>query len=218
VPPRPAKVDQPPKADQPRLPPRPPPEEAGLDPRERIIRIAYELFTREGLTAVGVDRIIEEARVAKATLYRHFRSKEDLIAEILERHQQLWVRDWLEPVTRGRGEPPADRLLSVFDTLDEWFRDENFQGCLPTNSLVEIHGHSTAIRSASLGAIEEVYSFLERLAIETAAPEPERLAERIHLLLRGVIVAATEGNATAVQEARAVAQNLIENALPRREH
>ena len=203
-----------PKAGRPRIPPRPAPEEAGADARERIIRTAYELFTRHGLTAVGVDRIVAEAGVAKTTLYRHFRSKDDLIAEVVERHHQLLLRDWLEPETRKRGATPADQLLAVFETLDEWFGDENFQGCLLINSLLEAHDRYGAVRQASIRAIDDVYVFLERLAVEANAREPERLAQQIHLLVRGAIVAAAQGRRDAVQEASVLARQLIEQALP----
>lgn len=203
-----------PKAGRPRLPPRPAPEEAGADARERIIRTAYELFTRHGMTAVGVDRIVAEAGVAKTTLYRHFRSKDDLIAEVVERHHQLLLRDWLEPETRKRGATPADQLLAVFETLDEWFGDENFQGCLLINSLLEAHDRYGTVRHASIRAIDDVYVFLERLAVEANAREPERLAQQIHLLVRGAVVAAAQGRPDAVQEASVLARQLIEQALP----
>ncbi|MDX6439865.1 MAG: hypothetical protein QOF45_2448 [Gaiellaceae bacterium] len=163
---------------------------------------------------MGVDRIVAEANVAKTTLYRHFRSKDDLIAEVLERHHQLWLRDWLEPTTRERGDSPADRLLAIFDSLDEWFGDETFQGCLFINSLVETHDRSSPVRRASIKSIGDVYGFLERLSVEAAAPEPARLAHQIHLLVRGAIVAATEGRVNAVPEAREAARQLVERALP----
>ena len=203
-----------PKAGRPRIPPRPAPEEAGADARERIIRTAYELFTRHGLTAVGIDRIVAEAGVAKTTLYRHFRSKDDLIAEVVERHHQLWLRDWLEPETRKRGATPAAQLLAVFETLDEWFGDQNFQGCLLINSLLEAHDRYGAVRHASIRAIDDVYAFLERLAVEAKTREPARLAQQIHLLVRGAIVAAAQGRPDAVQEASVLARQLIEHALP----
>jgi len=203
-----------PKAGRPRIPPRPAPEEAGADARERISRTAYELFTRHGFNAVGVDRIVAEAGVAKTTLYRHFRSKDDLIAEVVERHQQLLLRNWLEPETRKRGASPADQLLAVFETLDQWFGDENFQGCLLINSLLEAHDRYGAVRHASIRAIDDVYAFLERLAVEANAREPERLAQQLHLLVRGAIVAAAQGRPHAVQEANVLARQLIEQALP----
>jgi AcrR family transcriptional regulator len=204
-------------ATRPRIPPRPAPEEAGANARERIIRTAYELFTQRGLNAVGVDMIVAEAGVAKTTLYRHFRSKDDLIAEVVERHLRLLLRDWLEPETHKRSTSPSDRLLALFETLNEWFVDDNFQGCLLINCLVETHERASVVRRASIRAIDDVYAFLERLAVEANAHEPERLAQHLHLLLRGTIVAATQGRADAVQEAGVLARQLVEHALPARQ-
>jgi AcrR family transcriptional regulator len=203
------------KVGRPRIPPRPAPEAAGTDARERIIRTAYELFTLSGLTAVGVDRIVAEADVAKTTLYRHFRSKDELIAIVIERHYQLWFIDWLQPETRARGDSPGDQLLAVFETLADWFGDENFHGCLLINSLVETHDRSSPTRLASIRAIDDVYAFLEQLANEANAREPERLASQIHLLVRGAILAATQGRAEAVLDAQEAARHLVEQALPR---
>ena len=200
--------------DRPRIPPRPAPEEPGTDPRERLLRTAYELFTRHGLTAVGVDRIVAEAGVAKTTLYRHFRSKDALSAAVIQRHQQLWLRDWLEPETLRRGATPAEQLLAVFETLDEWFEDKNFQGCLLINSLLEVHDRSNPVGRAALKAIGDLCALLERLAVEANAREPERLAQQIHLLIRGAVVAATEGRVDTVREARGAARELVEQALP----
>jgi AcrR family transcriptional regulator len=184
-----------------------------LEARERIVRTAYELFTVNGLAGVGIDRIVAEAGVAKTTLYRHFRSKDELIAEVLERHHQLWLRDWLEPEVRERAESPAERLLEVFATLDDWFGDENFQGCLLINSLVESHQRASPVRRASMSGIDDVYAMLERLAAEAGARDPASLAKQIHLLVRGAIVAATERRADVVPEAREAARRLIELAV-----
>jgi len=202
------------KVDRPRVPPRPTPAEAGADARERIIRTAYELFTRYGLAAVGVDRIVAEASVAKTTLYRHFHSKDELIVAVLERHQQLWLRDWLQPRLAAGGTSAAERLLAVFDSFEEWFGDDSFNGCLFINSLGETRDRASAVRRAAIQAIEDVYVLLEQLTVEAGAREPELLARQIQLLMRGTIIAATEGRAEAVHEARDAARQLIERALP----
>jgi AcrR family transcriptional regulator len=204
------------KDGRPRIPPRPAPEEAGADARERIIRTAYELFTQNGHSAVGVDRIVAEAGVAKTTLYRHFRSKDELVGEVLERHHQLWLLDWLAPQARARGGSPAEQLLALFDSFEEWFGDQNFQGCLLLNSVLETHDRSRAAHRAAVRALDDVYALLERLAVEATARDPQRLAKQIHLLMRGSIMAATEGHPETVHEARAAAQLLLREAVPGR--
>ena len=64
--------------------------------RDRLLGTAYELFRRHSLNAVGVDRIVAEAGVAKTTLYRHFPSKDELAASVLRHHEGVWTRGWLE--------------------------------------------------------------------------------------------------------------------------
>src|SRR3954468_18483850 len=85
--------------------------------RERILDTAYELFSRHGTRAVGVDRIIAECGIAEMTLYRNFPSKDALILAFLERRDELWTRAWLQAEAQRRGAPPAERLLAIFDTF-----------------------------------------------------------------------------------------------------
>src|SRR5436189_4177399 len=128
------------------IPPRPAADEPLLDARERILRTAYELFRRHSTNTVGVDRIVAEAGVAKTTLYRHFRSKENLIVAVLARHDELWTRDWLGPEVARRADSPAGQLLAVFDAFADWFRQPSYPGCFFTNSMLEIHDHSNEVR------------------------------------------------------------------------
>src|ERR1700734_2942653 len=83
--------------------------------RGRVSRAAYELFSRDGTQAVGVDAVIARAGTAKMTLYRNFPSKDDLILDFLRRREQLWTREWLEAERRRRGGSPAGQLMGIFD-------------------------------------------------------------------------------------------------------
>src|ERR1700738_481506 len=100
---------------------RRPANEARDSGRERVSRAAYELFSREGPRAVGVDAVIARAGTAKMTLYRNFPSKDDLIIEFLRRREELWTRDWLKAESTRRGQTPREQLLSIFDVFAEWF-------------------------------------------------------------------------------------------------
>jgi len=104
------------------IPPQPSPDQPAAEARERILRTAYELFHRDGVTAVGVDRIVAKAGVAKTTLYRHFRSKDDLVVAVLERHEELWTSGWLELEVDRHATSPQERLPMTFDVLDEWLQ------------------------------------------------------------------------------------------------
>src|ERR1700739_2180801 len=85
--------------------------------RERILSAAYDLFSRRGIRAVGTDEVIERAGVAKATLYRHFATKNDLVLAVLERREELWTHGLIEAQSEQRGNTPEDRLLWLFDVL-----------------------------------------------------------------------------------------------------
>jgi AcrR family transcriptional regulator len=191
------------------IPPRPAADEPSLDARERIVRTAYELFRRHSTNTVGVDRIVAEAGVAKTTLYRHFRSKDDLIVAVMERHQELWTRGWFVREVEARAATPAGRLLAVFDVLEEWFREDNFPGCLFINSLIETHDELSEVRAASVRGIEEVYEILRRLATDAGAADPGALAHRLQIRCRGSFVAASQGEMDAIREAKAVAQLVL---------
>jgi AcrR family transcriptional regulator len=192
------------------IPPRPSAAEPGLDARERIIRTAYELFRSHGFNVVGVDRIVADARVAKTTLYRHFRSKNDLVVAALERHQELWTHGWFEREITARAETPAGRLLAVFDALDEWFNQDAYPGCLFTNSVLEAHEPNNPVRAAAVRGIEDIFELLLGHAREAGAKDPVALAHRIQILMRGSFVAAVEGNMDAVREAHAIARLVVE--------
>lgn len=192
------------------IPPRPPPTGEHVEARERILRTAYELFTRHGLNAVGVDRIVAEAAVAKTTLYRHFRSKDELAVAVLQRHEEVWTHGWLEREAERRSENPAVRLAAVFDLLDEWFRQESYEGCLFTNSLLETHDRSGAVGAAAVAGFAGIHEVIRRFATEAGAADPDALAHRIQIVMRGAFVAAVEGRDEAVRQALALARHILE--------
>src|SRR3954451_14736899 len=82
--------------------------------RERILDTAYELFSKHGTRAVGVDRIIDEAGTAKMTLYRNFASKDELIVAFLEEREARWTHGWLRTEVERRESAPAARPLALF--------------------------------------------------------------------------------------------------------
>ena len=109
----------------------------------------YGLFSRHGIGAVGVDTIIDQSGVAKMTLYRHFRSKDDLVLAVLERREELWTEGWLATEVKRRASDAAERLLAIFDVFDGWFRRRSFEGCLFINALLKIEDRKHPIHQAS---------------------------------------------------------------------
>jgi AcrR family transcriptional regulator len=186
-------------------------ESAPHDARERILLTAYDLFRRHGLHTVGVDRIVAEAGVAKTTLYRHFPSKDDLVVAVLQHHEQVWVRGWLEPETARRADSPETRILAIFDAFDEWFRQDSYTGCLFTNSLLETFEPPSPVRAAAVSALDHVYELIRRLSQEAGVFDPA-FPRQIQMLMLGSIIGAVRGRLDAAQEARSVAQLLLEQA------
>jgi AcrR family transcriptional regulator len=208
------------KREAPEALPRPPDpwldvDLAGIaDARERILRTAYALFWRHGVNAVGVDRIVAEAGVAKTTLYRHFGSKEGLVVAVIERHKDVWTRNWLQAEIERRGRTPRGQLLAIFDAFDDWFRQQPFEGCLFTNTLAEAHHQPAPIRAAAVGALAEVRAVVQDLLEAAGVRDPEDYALRLQLLMWGSITAALNGLTDAAQQARAAAELLLDRDSP----
>jgi AcrR family transcriptional regulator len=179
------------------------------DARQRILDSSYELFSRQGIRAVGVDEVIENAEVAKATLYRHFPSKDDLVLAFLECREERWSRDLVEAGARSRGSTPEEQLLAIFDVFDEWFRREDFEACSFINVLLEM-GPRHPAGMASMRHLENIRSVVRDLAKEAGLRDPASFAHSWHILMKGSIVAAAEGDAEAARRAASMARLLID--------
>jgi AcrR family transcriptional regulator len=178
--------------------------------KERIIDAAYELFSRQGTRSVGVDAIIERSGVAKMTLYRHFRSKQDLVIAFLQRREERWTKDWLEREVRARAADPKGRLLAVFDLFDGWFQQPDFEGCPFINVLLE-YELGNKIRVAASEHLAQIRAFLMGLAIEAGMIDAKAFVDVWHMLMKGSVIAAGGGNRDAAKEARRAATTLLES-------
>jgi AcrR family transcriptional regulator len=178
--------------------------------RERLLAAADELFYREGVQTVGIDRIISHAGVAKASLYSTFGSKEKLVHAYLEhRHANLSERI-NRALTRFR--TPRDRLLGVFDALGEQFTDPEFNGCAFEMASAEApQGSAVADQTAVFR--EWVRSLFTSLAKEADVADPEALARQLHLLYDGAgLSARMDRDPSAATAARAAAAALFDAA------
>ena len=177
--------------------------------RERILDAASTAFYREGIRAVGVDAVVASAEVAKATLYRHFHSKDELVQAFLVRRDLRW-RQWLEDAVARLAPSPADRPLAVFDALGEWFGSEDFRGCAFINAAVEITDPAHPARQAVREHKRLLGEYLELLAGEAGAPDPPAAAAALMLLVEGCIVCALiEDDAAPARRAREAARTVL---------
>jgi AcrR family transcriptional regulator len=177
--------------------------------RERILETAYELFSRHGTRAVGVDRIIAECGIAKMTLYRNFPSKDDLILAFLDERDARWTRAWLQAEAERRGDTPAGRLLAIFDTFESWFAREDFEGCSFINVMLEVVEPEHPVRQATVKHLESIRGFVRGLAGEAGIDDTDSFARQWHILMKGSIVAAGEGDLQAARRARELGRLLL---------
>jgi len=177
--------------------------------RERILDSAYELFSHRGVRGVGVDEVIADAGVAKATLYRHFPSKNKLVLAFLERREQRWTHEWLETEAKRRGATPEEQLLAIFDVFGEWFRRKDFEACSFINVLLEM-GPEHSAGKASVVYLQNIRAIVRGLASEAGLRDPGSVAHSLHILMKGSIVAASEGDVEAAQRGQSMARLLIE--------
>lgn len=179
------------------------------DARTRILAAAYDLFSRSGIRAVGIDAIIARSGVARMTLYRHFASKEELVLAYLEQREERWTRGWLQAEVEARAADPAERLLAVFDVFDPWFRRDDFEGCAFIRVMLESIAGEDVVRTASTASLTRIRAFLEGLAREAGVADPDDFARKWHILMKGSIVAAGEGDADAARRAQQVGRLLL---------
>jgi AcrR family transcriptional regulator len=185
------------------------PTQAKNGPRERILDAAYHLFTTNGVSQVGIDSILDQSGCAKASLYNHFKSKDELAVAFLDRREREWTRDWLEAELKRRAIDPHNRLLAIFDVFDGWFRKNSFEGCSFINVLLESQKGSVTRRAAA-NHLAKIRAIMRSLADDAGLRDPEQFAEAWHMLMKGSIVSAGEGNRNAAREAKRAAMLVLD--------
>jgi AcrR family transcriptional regulator len=178
--------------------------------RDRLLASADQLFYREGVHTVGIDRIIEHAGVAKATLYNTFGSKDELVRAYL-RSRHASTADRITGALQ-RYRTPRTRILGVFDALGEIFADPEFHGCAFVSATSEAHGAS--VEEAAAEYRVWVRALFTELAEQTGARSPKTLAHQLHLLYDGASVSAgMDQHSRAAETARAAATVLLDATL-----
>jgi AcrR family transcriptional regulator len=182
-------------------------------PRERILRVADELFYSRGLRAVGVNEIVARSSAAKASLYTHFPTKDALITGYLKQRSDDW-RAHLESQLQERGGAPVERLDNVFAVLAEGCATPGFRGCPFINAAVEFPDPSHPARLVGARHREWVRTLLLGLARQAGVEEAERLADQLSLLYDSAMVGTQlSGTAAAAVTAREAARVLVAAAL-----
>lgn len=178
--------------------------------REQLIDAATAVFNERGYHAAGIDTILARAGVAKMTLYKHFRSKDELILAALRRKDERFRR-WLVDEVERRATDPRDRLLAIFDTAADWFVQPDFRGCLFVRASGEFTGADDPVRAACHEHNRLIMRYVATLAGQAGVRDPVGLAMELTLLFLGAIAAAQcRGDAMPANVARKAAATLIE--------
>lgn len=161
----------------------------GPDARDRLLATADRLFYAEGIRAVGIDRVIAEADVAKATLYAHFPSKDDLILAVL-RYREASVDSFFgEAITRHR-KRIKDPLRAFFAALKDWFHSPGFRGCAFQNAAVELANPDHPGTAFVRGHKKRFHETLAGLVREAVGKPGEPIIPAVAVLVEGAIVTA----------------------------
>ncbi|HEY4240648.1 MAG TPA: TetR/AcrR family transcriptional regulator [Kofleriaceae bacterium] len=183
--------------------------------RERLLRTADQLFYREGVHTVGIDRILEASGVAKATLYSAFGSKDELVRAYLEGRAER-----LQGAVTARVDAaatPRERILAVFDAFDARLSEGRYFGCPFVRACAETPAETDAAREVATAHRAWRRSLLLRLSREAGFADPEATSRQLSLLYDGAAVAAAmEGEADAARVARAAAAHVIDAAAPKK--
>lgn len=179
--------------------------------RDELVEKSLWLFYRNGFHATGMDLVAKETGVSKTSIYKHFRTKEDLILAALQLRDENF-RSWLFDRMVVLADSPAGQLLAIFDGLEEWFLEDGFQGCMFIKASAEYQAQDHAINIQSMAHKQLLAEHFTNLATAAGFIKPEDLAHRLMVLKEGAIVlAAMSHSAKPAQDARAVAQVLLQN-------
>lgn len=178
-------------------------------PRERILAAASELFTRQGVMATGVDTLIEFAGVAKATFYRHFPSKDDLIVAWLRDPRTRWL-DRMRIEAEERAGSPEEVIPAFFDAVVEWLDGDGARGCPYVDTAIVMPDLAPAARDVICAYLAEVEEYLRGRLVAAGRPDADALARELQTLLAGgITLSVATRNTGAAVAARNAADALV---------
>ena len=185
------------------------------NPRQRIIETALRLFYQQGFRATGINQIIAESNVAKATFYSHFPSKETLCIAYLQARHTIWM-DWLQESV-DRQTSALARLLGVFDFIRDWMSNCDFRGCAFLNIASEIPSLDSDIRSEVVRHKDSLKKYINHLLNEVEGSDTipldidrQQIVDMLYVLVEGAIVASQNyGQVWPVDAARQAAARLL---------
>ena len=177
-------------------------------PRDRVLAAAARLFIREGVNAVGVDRLAQEAEVSKRSVYQHFEGKDDIVAAMLREYGPRVVAGYFSD---DEEQTPRERTLHVFDALQTAAEAGDFFGCPFVNVATELRDRDHPAAVVARGFKDELTTYFERQATAAGARHPNLLAQQLTLLFDGASASAAVRGGTP-DAARFAAEQLFDAA------
>lgn len=178
-----------------------------------LVEKALTAYYEGGFQAVGMDRLAKETGISKTSMYKHFRKKEDLILEVLALRDEQF-RNWFIRRIEDMAKTPIDRLLAIFDALEEWFQEEGFLSCMFIRASSEYLNHEDPIHKASAKHKRLLLAYVIGLAEQAGIENPGLIARQLMILKEGAIVLAhLHGPENISANAKSAANDLISAAL-----
>ncbi|MBC3186810.1 TetR/AcrR family transcriptional regulator [Corynebacterium sp. zg-331] len=181
-------------------------------PRERLLTSATNLFTTEGVRVIGIDRILREADVAKASLYSLFGSKDALVVAYIERLDAAWRQAWTERTRNAQD--PDEKLLAFFDQYIEQLPAENYRGSHFLNAVCEYPKPETEAEHAIIRAVMDHRQWCRRtitqlLTLRNGYPSDAQAGHLLIFLDGGVAGARLAHSIEPLESARALARQML---------
>jgi AcrR family transcriptional regulator len=177
---------------------------------EKLLLAARRLFCRAGIHATGITRILEEAGVARGSLYTHYGSKENLLKAVLDTEANMWFQ-WFDLDLPGLKCSNKERILALFDLLGEWFEKEDFFGCIFVNAVAEHEKDSGWVRDMAGAYRDQIIDRLRALVGESGAKDQDIVTQKLGLIIEGAIITAmVTQNSQAAHIARLAAGDVLQ--------
>lgn len=181
--------------------------------RDELVRKALQVFYQSGFHATGMDKLVVETGVSKTSMYKHFRTKEELILAALRLRDENF-RNWFLRRIQTLADTPAEQLLASFDALGEWFNEDGFRGCMFIKAGAEFQEKDHPIHVQAAEHKRVLLEYFTDLARKAGARDPEVLGCQILLLKEGAIVTAVLlKSCDPARDAKAAARVLLDAAL-----
>ncbi len=177
--------------------------------RDELVQKALQAFYRNGFHATGMDMLVTETGISKTSMYKHFRTKEDLILAVLRLRDEQF-RNWLYRRMEALADTPEKQLIAMFDALEEWFDEPGYRGCMFIKASSEYQDADHVIHQQSADHKRMLERHMTALAEKAGLTDPGLLARQLLLLKEGAIVTAHLGHTdNAAQDAKAAAIQLL---------